>query len=103
MILPYRSPEALKQAEARLFEEQSLEAYHLLALAQKLAVAFYAAGGYAASADYPFRQSQHPYEQMLWEMAGHAVETLRCCEFDNVLDEYLEAVADGEHEGEEWE
>lgn len=84
----YASHEALAEAQARLSEGMALLPIHLLALTQSLAREFYSLAGYSADMAHDFRNAEHPFEQLVWMQACHAVTLLRQCSIDDVIEEY---------------
>lgn len=85
----YRSLKAQHEAIECLDGEQGLSDVQLLAMAQKLAVDFYAMHGHQVSnPSHDFAHSTHPQERLMWALALHAVGVMRNCDMPSVFEEY---------------
>lgn len=86
----YLDEKTKQEAISRIAEGKSLENCHLLALAQQLAIDFYALHGHVTSSpNYDFANSSHPQERRMWAMALHAVGLMRNCD---IFDDYIDGV-----------
>jgi len=88
MELNYRTDAAYEEGSGRMGAGQTLGPSHLMAITQKLAVDFYKAHGYAADMTHDFRNSSHPQERLMWDMACRAMEVTRFCDMEDVAAEY---------------